>query len=335
MKKVVISFVRFAISGVLALLILCALTVVYYSPPVSKAQPSKYTNSKFEKNVFWSDMIEGWGVGTTNNLGYNSLDDYDALEPVIAVLGSSHTEALQVNQKKNFVSQMQAKLLADSDKTNDAVCLNLGVSGHFFDISASNFEYFAQNFSNVQGAVIETANLEFTPEKLEKMFNGDYHVDRSEKGKVYELVQKIPYARLLYKQYMDTKTVEGASTKEPIDYTLYQQGVDKVLNKLGGIAETNGFELIILYHNHVTVENKQGIRTDDPQIVEIFRKKCEENGIVFIDVTDRFVEHFNDTYELPYGFPNTTMGSGHLNELGHSMVADELYEHFANRTEGD
>lgn len=336
MKKIVAYFLKLAVSGVLALVILSALTLVYYNPPISKAQPDKYTNSKFESNAFWSDMIEGWGFGTTNDLGYNDPDGFATSDPVIAVLGSSHTEALQVSQKKNYVSKLQEKLSGDSDKTNDISCLNLGVSGHFFDTSVSNFEYFAESFSNVRDAVIETGDLEFTPEQLEKMLNGEYHTDLGEKGLLYESVQKIPYARLLYKQYMDTKKVEGASSEKPdTDYPLYEEGMDKVLEKLSGIAAEKGFELTILYHNKVMVKNRNGFRTDDLQIVEIFQKCCEKNDVMFIDVTDSFVERFNATYELPYGFSNTTMGSGHLNELGHSIVADELYKHFAAQAEGN
>ena len=108
-----------------------------------------------------------------------------------------------------------------------------------------------------------------------------------------------------------------------------------MLEKLSGIARENGFPLVILYHNNISVQNKTAFRNDDAQQVEIFRDACQQNGILFVDVTNRFIDHFKNTYELPYGFSNTTMGTGHLNVLGHRIIAEELYGHIAYLTEDE
>ena len=52
-------------------------------------------------------------------------------------------------------------------------CINFGISGHFLNISVSNFRYFAEAFkdTDISCAVIETANLSYTAEELEKMLN--------------------------------------------------------------------------------------------------------------------------------------------------------------------
>ena len=62
-------------------------------------------------------------------------------------------------------------------------------------------------------------------------------------------------------------------------------------------------------------------------------KLCEEKGICFIDLCPRFLELYETEHLLPYGFSNTTMGSGHLNKVGHELIADELYKHFTEKTE--
>ncbi|MBQ3075704.1 MAG: SGNH/GDSL hydrolase family protein [Clostridia bacterium] len=338
MKKVFVFFCKLAISGVLALAILSTLTLIYYNPPVSVAQPDKFTNSKFRSNVFWSDMLEGFGYGTTNDLGYNSAEDFNGEEPMLAIIGSSQTEALQVPQGKTYASQLQKLFAEDSDPGNDIACMNFGISAHFFNVSASNFEYFANSFSNVQNVVIEAGNLEFTPEELEKTLAGEYHSDKTSRGFLGTLSQKIPYARLMYKQLLDSQKGGGEATAAPAepvekDYEAYEAGMDAILKKLSGIAEEKGFTLSILYHNGIAVENKTATCPDDPKTVEIFKKCCEKYNIGFLDVTDRFIDHFNHTYQLPYGFSNTTMGSGHLNKVGHELIADELYKHFTEKTE--
>ena len=85
-------------------------------------------------------------------------------------------------------------------------------------------------------------------------------------------------------------------------------------------APTNYF----LYHDAIAVEGGSAFRQDDARLVEIFKSCCEKNGILFVDVTDRFIAHYESTYELPYGYPNTTPGAGHLNTLGHRLIAEEL-----------
>lgn len=335
MKKTFLFLCKFAVSGILAMLILSVFAFVYYNPPKAEPQPGKYTNSKFVSGAVWTDMSEGVGYGVTNDLGYNDADSYDPGAPVIAVIGSSHTEALQVPQDKTYTAQLQ-QLLSQNGK--DINCLNLGVSGHFLNISVSNFEYFAEEFENVQCAVIETANLSYEPEQLEKMLNGEYHSDLQMRGGLYSLAQKIPYLRLLYKQYQDSRQKNGnaaATEQEPFDYAAYEVGVNKVMEKLSGIATEKDFPLVILYHDSLTVENGKASRKDDAEMVKIFRNCCEKNGILFVDVTERFAEHFEATYELPYGFSNTTMGAGHLNTVGHSVVAEELYDYVAGFVEGN
>lgn len=334
MKKTLLFICKLAASGILALLLLSVFALVYYNPPVAEPQPDKYTNSKFASGVFWTDMTEGIGYGKTNNLGYNEADSFDPAQPAIAMIGSSHTEALQVPQNKNYTAQLQ-QLLHAAGKTK-INCLNLGQSGHFLNISVSNFEYFAEAFQSVdlKCAVIEVGNLNYTPAELEKMLAGAYHSDMQERGTLYRLAQRIPYLRLLYKQFQDSRQKGGAAAEtEPFDAQGYYAGVDQVMKKLSGIAAENGFPLVILYHDSIAVQGGKASRQDDPEQLAIFKDRCTENGILFVDVTDRFVEHFNATYELPYGFSNTTMGSGHLNELGHRIIAEELFDHVVQLTE--
>lgn len=335
MKKAFLFLCKFLLSGIFAVSILSLFALVYYNPPKAVAQPDKYTNSKFVSNTYWSDMTEGMGCGKTNNLGYNEKDHFSADVSVVALIGSSHTEALQVPQNETYTALLQQQLQEAGSENID--CLNLGKSGHFLNISVSNFEYFAETFSNVECAVIETSNLHFSASELEKMLAGEYHADFQERGGLYSLAQRIPYLRLAYKQYQDTRQKSGGvvSTTEPFDYAAYDEGVNRVMHKLSAIAIEKDFPLVILYHGSFKVQDLQAVRTDDSYQVEIFRQCCEQNGIRFVDVTDNFVEHFNSTYELPYGFANTQMGTGHLNKLGHGIVAETLYDHIAEMTEGE
>lgn len=334
MKQIFLFICKFIISGICAMLVLSVFALIYHNPPIAEAQPDKYTNSKFTQNTFWSYMGEGFGYGKTNNLGYIDEDQFDPSVPLIAFLGSSHTEALEVPQKKNYVSQLQNKLFDDADTGNDLQCLNLGVSGHFFNICVSNFEYLPETIQNAKHIVIETGNIVFSETQLTKMLDGQYHVDMEQRGKLYDLAQKIPYLRLFYKQYQDTKQTKATTSKEIYtDYVAYELGLTKVLEKLSNIADKYNIQLTILYHNSIDVHNRVASRKDDPRLLDVFSKCCEKYDIGFIDVTNQFVDHFNSTYELPYGFSNTTLGFGHLNKVGHSIIATELYNYLTEYAE--
>ena len=192
MKKCMGFCLKVIISGVLALVILSLLCLYYYNPPIAEPQPEGYTNFKFVPNSSWSFMTEGNGHGVVNSLGYNGVQDPIDGKKKICFLGSSQTEALQVDTEQNFVSLFESML--DSE---DYQCLNLGISGHSFDIIASNFRNFADSFQDVSHVVIELSNVEFSDEQLEKMLNEEYHSDLEQHSSLYQLMQRIPYMRLL------------------------------------------------------------------------------------------------------------------------------------------
>lgn len=56
----------------------------------------------------------------------------------------------------------------------------------------------------------------------------------------------------------------------------------------------------------------------------VFGDLCQEQGILFLDMTDIFVQKYEENHILPHGFTNTHVGAGHLNKHGHEMIAKSL-----------
>ena len=337
-KKYLVFLIKMMFSGILALIILSLLCLVYYNPPLALPQPDGYTNYKFPLNTSWSFMTEGNGRGTTNSLGYNDLQDPVAGEKAICFLGSSHTEALQVDTEKNFVSVFETMLASDESVANDYQCLNLGISGHFFNVVVSNFQSFANNFDQVDYVIIETSNVEFSEEELEKMLNEEYHNGLTERSFIYESLRRVPYLRLLFKQYGDLQQNSNADAALPVEqksYENYAELLDPVMNKLSEISREHGFELIILHHSYIYFdENNQVYAQCNAEAQTQFQQSCEANGIRYLNTNDIFCKHVNSNAELPYGFSNTCFGTGHLNEVGHQLVAELLYSEMFAKEEG-
>jgi len=61
-----------------------------------------------------------------------------------------------------------------------------------------------------------------------------------------------------------------------------------------------------------------------------FSATCNKHGIAFIDMTPEFVNFFKKNNKFPRGFANSSICSGHLNEFGHKLIAQKIYDHFKN-----
>ena len=72
---------------------------------------------------------------------------------------------------------------------------------------------------------------------------------------------------------------------------------------------------------HIEAQEKPGER-------ELYQRLCAENGVVFLDLTEKNIAAALDG-QLPFGFANTTPGTGHINRLGLRIFAEGVYEQLA------
>ena len=61
---------------------------------------------------------------------------------------------------------------------------------------------------------------------------------------------------------------------------------------------------------------------------KLYQRLCAENGVVFLDLTEKNIAAALDG-QLPFGFANTTPGTGHINRLGLRIFAEGVYEQLA------
>ncbi len=320
-------------AGVISLVLLCGFAAVYDNSPIAAVQPNSTTDYRFVPESGWSFMTEGFGYGKTDGLGYNNAYFDNLKKPDVVFIGSSHTEALQVPQNANFVYLLNRKFGEDQDPDNDLKCLNLGISGHSFEICASNFEYVIEEFPDAKYVVIETSNVAFSESQLDSLLVGEFYTPMEERSFLYKAAQRVPYARLLVKKIRDLRAVRpaasdsGAESDKQEDLGLYREKMGAVLKKLSVAASEKRIGLIILLHEEIGIsENGEAITIKDQEYKTVFKDCCAQYGIEVVDVTVDFMEHYEKNSELPYGFSNSTPGSGHLNKVGHQVIADAFYD---------
>ena len=50
-----------------------------------------------------------------------------------------------------------------------------------------------------------------------------------------------------------------------------------------------------------------------------------QKEFIFFSFPDNKGDYYNENYKLPRGFSNTKIGSGHINEDGHHVIAERLF----------
>ena len=333
MKRFLVYMLKCFVAAVISVALLSLISMVYYNPPIAVEQPNGVTNFKYTPDTSWSFMWEGYGHGKTDSIGYNNAYYDNLTDPDIVFVGSSHMEALQVPEDKNCVYVLNEKFDKDDSKDNDYKCFNLGMSGHFFEITASNYRYIAQEYKDAKYIVLEAFNVEYSPEMLDNMLAEKYREPIEKKGFIAETVQKVPFFRLMYKKLNETMSVSVApetapgDEKEP-DINVYIEKMGAVLDKIANISEENGVQPIILLHERFWRDKEGNIVLEmDEKHKNAFKKCCAERGIEVIDVSAEMIEHYEKTDEFSYGFANSTPGEGHLNTTGHAIIADVVYKH--------
>ena len=125
----------------------------------------------------------------------------------------------------------------------------------------------------------------------------------------------------------------GGAKLTSSDIHKIRDKMEKIIQKLQVAASEKDLQIIILYHNAISVDtNGSSFRTDDAKILEIVRKCCITNNVSFIDATEQFLVHYQETCQMPYGFANTVPGVGHLNETGHKIIAELVYQQITELT---
>ncbi|MBQ3005749.1 MAG: hypothetical protein IJD88_07425 [Clostridia bacterium] len=322
MKKFIKWFAKAVVSGILAFAILTGFCFLYYNVPVHSKTADGATDYSWEKNKFYSRGTEGFAMGKTNNEGYvNAFDYEDSTQVNVLIMGSSHMEGYNVPMSKSTAGYLDEMM-------SDGVVYNIGVSQHTILNCVDNLEAALEKYKPSEYVVIEALELYYSDEKIQSVLDSSMEELESHSGGIIGLLQKNQFFRLMYSQlkaFLRNQNEEQILTSyiPRINLDLYNE----MLEKLSKTADKYGAKLIILHQNNLIL-NDNGSLT--PSIDEItrnnFRTVCENNGVIFVDMTDIFIENYNKTHILPHGFSNTSVESGHLNKHGHKLVADALFE---------
>lgn len=330
-KIILKALSKIVVAGIIALALLNLFSYFYFKMPVTIVNKDGSTDYKYESDVFYIRGVEGFGWGKTNNDGFMNMFDYsDDMKIDILIIGSSQMEALQVDMSQSTASKLNSLL-------ENEIVYNIGVSSHTFLVCASNYRAALNKYQPTKYIVLETSTVSFSDEEIALAISEETPELHAHKigGKILDLLQRNPYPRLikyqinLYAKYSLARDIEEAESRGAFaesDTAASEDLLDDLLQKISVLAEGYGAKVIIVYHPQISIVSNGTINLiDDQNTTNQFKRLCDDNGILFLDMSNRFKEEYESAYILPYGFSNSPVGEGHLNKYGHAMIADELY----------
>ena len=263
-------------------------------------------------------MREGFGFGWTNNEGYNNTYDYEhGMNIDVLVMGSSQMEAVQVEQRECASAELAS--------ISGMRVYNIGISAHYFSRCIQNLAAAVRKYQPSKYIVMETSSVTFTDDDLKEILSS--RVPATERGTLRLLMRKNPYFFLLWVQAHDYISNNFKKPPQKSNATSNPVFLSEILNNMKETAAESGAKIVVVYHPSVSL-NKDGTMSinGSPDTVKQFSELCTQNGIYFLDMSNRFLSEYENQHVLPYGFMNTSVGKGHMNRYGHRMFAEEIYK---------
>jgi len=322
--KQAIKVILGVITGLLLLNLFCTF---YYNPTAYVPSDNGATDLVRESGAFTSRATEGIAWMTIDENGYVNASAPGEDGIFVLMMGSSHTEALNVMPGESASAQL-GLMLGDAGYTG---CVyNIGMSSHTMVRNVSNFPSALDSYTPTGYVVLETADVIMYTHSLEDARTGGLDELPATGADAPGFITDIPLFKTLYRQFSNL-TGEG-HTELYADYipedamARYEAELVTVFTMMREVCEAHGVELIIYYHPHMNINFDGSVSpATQHQCIEAFSRAAETSGVTFIDMTPIFESGYEMTSMLPHGFNNTPAGTGHLNPYGHRLIAQELF----------
>ena len=316
-----------AVAGLLAaLVVLDAFCYWYYNPAGYVWDEFRATDTIREPGAFTSRAQEGFAWATIDENGYNNAQVPGEDGVYALMMGSSHTEGLNVMPGEDVSSQLQARL-QESDV--DGCVYNIGISAHTLMRNAANLERALERFEPTDYVILETQHVKFSKTSVERALNDGFARQAPTQSVICDWISRRPLLRTLYRQW--EALARGGEAEEnqagitPEQLAQYEAALTELMQKLRAEADDHGVDIIIYYHPHLVLqEDGSALPQEDQGCLEAFASACAAAGVTFLDMTDAFLAAYDEAHILPHGFSNSAPGTGHLNPEGNALIAEAL-----------
>lgn len=342
MRSLILKIIAAALCAFLAWELILSVAVFRLPPQVNHpALGSMYAGGKRINNR------EGFASTYINTLGMRGeeLCEKQDGEIRILVLGDSFTEAAQVSDSKTFCALLEGRL---QQVNNGAHVVNAGRSGASPAYYLHLADFYQENV-RPDYTIIELSISDFTEDLLnpEQYFSvaksGDTFITMKKPGGIgynplREMLRRIKAPNtfatmLIVKENIELYNAALKKDVRPAQTMLAAQAEpaspipsgmdDAVLSwTVKSLKEKYG-RVMLLYLPYLDTHNI----ADQDELERKLLKYTKIYNVDYLNVRDAFMDYYAENMQPLYGFNNTTPGTGHLNEKGHELVANALYDY--------
>lgn len=328
-KYMIKEIIKWGVAAALSFLIINIAIMVFFKSSGFIKRDTNATDAIWYPNSVMIYGQEGYGVNRTDENGYVN-ESANLAERYVLVMGSSQTEGLRVKSGEKYTSIMNESLRKD----DRIYVYNIARSGRKYNNIVAGFDAALEEFPNTEIVIIEVSKTDITSERLESALierkfseediglNLVKRLSLKEKTKIFA-ERYLPLAYLIYDIQLKNVINTGDVQEEIIEAVEYEENLDKTMKVL---REKFDGPIIVCYLPKVEIEDTGTLRVLYEDTTGIFKECCENNHIVFVDPGDEFLDAYNKASIVPYGFWNTSMGSGHLNANGNEILAKVLLD---------
>ena len=300
------------LAALLAAVLLCnAFLLLYHDPAVWIPQENGPTDAIWRPGARILMGTEGRGIHRVDSRGYLNPEKPLA-ERFVLVVGSSFAQGKEVAAGERFTDILNRELSEDAETL---AVYNVSQDGFYLPDILRCFPALMREFPGARTLVIEIGTTSF-PETAFVPMPATAGERVRHLPAMPELREALPILTVAKAQLTALLLSETAEEPVPAGEETLKRALLELRQRFAG-------EILILYHPAVSLSDG-GMAIAEEETTPAFRAACREAGVTFVDTSDAFLAAYEKAYLVPYGFFNTTMGSGHLNAHGHMLCAEVL-----------
>ena len=288
---------------------------------------------------------EGYSRGRFNSLGFNDNEPLvGEIVQRILVLGDSYTESFQVAGRDSYVQIFEYLLNQGREKKSIDVIkfARDGLTPAHYPLllkqaAGLSPDVIVLQFWAHSGGDLYDDNIicRYTDSGVIQSIESRPRIEDKGKEKVrfiinhsalayYTLRRFKPiimrgvYSVLNFCEKKHTQTVRKSTLRTTEDM---KARMVFILNRIRAASR----KIVVFYIPEPGIFFRKNIN-EESQTLRALRRASQETGVLFVDLTNTFKEHYMKTFQPLNGFANTLPGTGHLNSLGHRIVAQRLFE---------
>lgn len=335
------NFIQWIVAAIVAFALANTLILPYWYAPGWVSRDSGATPAIYHAGKTVINGYEGYGYATVDARGYLN-EDKPLADEVVLVLGCSHTKGIEVPMDKRYTSLLNEKISQGDD--SKLYVYNMAIDGFYFPQIADGFGAALDEIPSTASIVIEIPTTEYAPTDFvgysSRQYSADYtgtpaFENQSLISKCQTGIKELfPLASLyLSKQFVfenNAKTPflykEESQTENPFPPNIQADYQLAIRNSFAAMRERWDGEIIVIYHPKIKLQEDGSMKMLDSISVPWFAEICSQFDIKLIGAGGVWVDNYKQDYIVPYGFANTAPGQGHLNEDGHRLLADLIYQ---------